>query len=263
MDLLQELMAAGFTEYEAKVYLALLRDNPATGYQLSKDAGIPRSMVYEALGRLDVRGAVLRTEDRRATLYRPVPPDILLDRYQKEHQELIASLRKSLNAVFSSQQEDYFWSIQGRGSVQSYALQMVESAQQNLWLVLSDTDLESLRSRLVDAEQRGVEISALLTGEGELDCGEVRRHPTRESEAQQLTNMLVLVVDDRQVLIANTDLETTATITSNTNLVLIARQFVWMELFAQRVYAGLGEDLLIKLDPQDRQLLEGYTRPPA
>jgi Cd2+/Zn2+-exporting ATPase len=57
MELLDDLNALGFTEYEAKVYLALLKDHPATGYQLSKQAGIPRSMVYEALGRLDVRGA--------------------------------------------------------------------------------------------------------------------------------------------------------------------------------------------------------------
>jgi hypothetical protein len=53
-DLLNDLNAIGFTEYEAKVYLALLKEHPSTGYQISKMAGIPRSMVYEALGRLDV-----------------------------------------------------------------------------------------------------------------------------------------------------------------------------------------------------------------
>ncbi|MEP7288080.1 MAG: helix-turn-helix domain-containing protein [Chloroflexota bacterium] len=40
------LIAVGFTEYEAKIYLELLRNNPATGYQLAKQAGIPRSMVW-------------------------------------------------------------------------------------------------------------------------------------------------------------------------------------------------------------------------
>ena len=35
MDLLGNLTAIGFTEYEAKVYMALLRDNPANGYQVS------------------------------------------------------------------------------------------------------------------------------------------------------------------------------------------------------------------------------------
>ena len=61
MDMLQKLAQIGFTEYEAKVYLALLALNPATGYQLSKESGVPRSMVYEALKRLHARGAALET----------------------------------------------------------------------------------------------------------------------------------------------------------------------------------------------------------
>ena len=47
-----------------------------------------------------------------------------------------------------------------------------------------------------------------------------------------------------------------ATITNNRNLVLIARQFVWMELFTQRIYAQIGPDLLPRLDPQSRQVFE-------
>ena len=78
MNLQSKLSELGFTEYEAKVYLALLDESPATGYQISKQAGVPRSMVYEALGRLKGRGAVLETPDERATLYRPLPPDVLL-----------------------------------------------------------------------------------------------------------------------------------------------------------------------------------------
>ena len=81
---ISDLMSLGFTEYEAKVYMALLGSHPNTGYKLSKQAGIPRSMVYEALGRLSARGAVLETGDDRATLYRPVPPEVLLSLRAKD-----------------------------------------------------------------------------------------------------------------------------------------------------------------------------------
>ena len=70
MDLVSELKQIGFTEYEAKVYLALLNRYPATGYQLSKTSGVPRSMVYETLRRLHTRGAVMETVEERATYYR-------------------------------------------------------------------------------------------------------------------------------------------------------------------------------------------------
>ena len=96
MDLLKDLTQIGFTEYEAKVYLTLLRDYPATGYQVSKDSGVPRSMVYETLSRLHGRGFVLETTEGRATLYRPLPPKTLLARRVSEHERLITDLRGGL-----------------------------------------------------------------------------------------------------------------------------------------------------------------------
>ena len=143
MDLLSNLLAIGFTEYEAKVYLALLRLNPATGYQISKEAGVPRSMVYEALGRLTTRGAVLRTDEHRATLYRPLPPEMLIDRHEQEHKQLIKNLRAGLHELNARPAEEHFWSIKGRNSVLSYALQMIQAAREELLLALSDPDLEA------------------------------------------------------------------------------------------------------------------------
>ena len=55
--LVNKLMRIGFTEYQAKAYVALTRKNPVTGYELSKNSGVPRSMIYEVAGKLVERGA--------------------------------------------------------------------------------------------------------------------------------------------------------------------------------------------------------------
>jgi Cd2+/Zn2+-exporting ATPase len=246
-------MAVGFTEYEAKVYLELLRENPTTGYQLSKRAGVPRSMVYEALGRLHARGAVLETQEERATLYRPLPPDVLLNIRQQEQERLIGDLRDGLNKIYTAQEEDRLWTISGRRSVLSYAASMIQKANALLLLILTDPDLDSLRKDIVEASERGVSVSALLTGEGELNCGQVAHHPPQESEIQKLVGMTIIIADKTEALIVSTGLETTATVTRNPNLVHIAGQFIWMELLAQRVYAQLGEDLLSRLLPEERR----------
>ncbi|MFQ5854726.1 MAG: TrmB family transcriptional regulator [Anaerolineae bacterium] len=259
MDLLTDLMAIGFTEYEAKVYLTLLRENPATGYQLGKKAGVPRSMVYEALGRLEARGAVLKSTEAKATLYRPLPPDALLDRYQDKHRRLMHSLRDGLRRLYTAEDEAHLWTTTGREAVLAYAGRMIQEAQSEIMLVLADPDLEMLREEIVLACDRGVMVNALLTGEGELNCGQVARHPPLESELHELTDSLIVVADGHEVLIASTDLDMTATITRNPNLVLIAHQFVWMELFAQRIFARLGPDLLAPLDPEDRRVFEGFS----
>ncbi|MBX3080157.1 MAG: TrmB family transcriptional regulator [Anaerolineae bacterium] len=256
MDLTTSLIAVGFTEYEAKIYLELLRDNPATGYQLAKEAGIPRSMVYEALGRLRNRGAVLETLEERATLYRPLPPDVLLDNHAREQQQLMAGLRDGLRQLYQAPDEERLWTISSQQSIYSYALQMIREAKTDLMFVLPDPELGVLRTDVMQAQERGLAISALLTGEGELALTNVARHPPLESEIQRLTGMLMVIADDLEVLIASTGQEMMGTITRNRNLVGVARQFIWMELFTQRVYARLGADLLARLDPADRQIFE-------
>jgi len=262
MDLLSELDAIGFTEYEAKVYLALLKEYPATGYQLSKRAGIPRSMVYEALGRLDVRGAVLKTEEAKATLYRPMPPDALLDRLAAEHERRIGSLRQGLNVLYTARDEGYLWTFSGEGAVMSYAENMIASAKREAMLVLSDSHVSRLRNTILEAYSRGVTIGALLTGQETLEVGQVSYHPFRESQLHKLSDSLVVVVDEREVLIASSQPTSyTATVTTNANMVQIGRQFVWMELFAHRVFSRLGPDMLEQLASEDRTVLEPDNGP--
>jgi len=259
-NLLKDLGALGFTEYEAKVYLALLREYPATGYQLSKQAGIPRSGVYETLGRLEVRGAVLRTEDTKAALYRPMPPEALLNRLTDEHQRRIETLRQGLQAVYTAIDENYLWSFTGEASILSYAENMIANAQHEAMLVLADTHVRSLYNAVVEADQRGVAIGALLTGKENLQIGQIAHHPPQESELHNLANMLIVVVDELEVLIAGMQSIYTATVTTNTNMVQVGRQFVWMELFAHRVFDRIGPELLDRLDPADRVVFETVAR---
>jgi sugar-specific transcriptional regulator TrmB len=258
VELLDQLVQIGFTEYEAKVYIALLAENPATGYQVSKRSGVPRSMVYETLGRLHGRGLVLETVEGRATLYRPLPPQTFLDQHQREHEQLVGQLRGGLEELYNHVADDRVWSIRGRQAALTYASQLIRDADSSTFLVLTDDDLELLRGDVAAACARGLETNVLLTGQGSLECGRVARHPPLESELQGLIGMLLVAVENGEVLIASTGAqnEMRATVTRNPDLVFIARQFVWMEMFTQRVYARLGQELLDKLDEEDRLIFE-------
>jgi len=244
MDLVHELTGLGFTEYEARIYVALVQESPATGYQLSKRSGVPRSMAYETLGRLEARGVVLQSNDGSATRYRPLPPDALLARERATHAQRIETLAHGLGRLYHADGSDSLWTITGREAVLAYAGGQLESAQAELMLVLNDDALLELGPAIEQTCSRGVRVRALLTGEGTLTCGEAAQHPPLESELQELNNSLVVVLDGREVLIAGGGPQFSATVTNNRDLVLIARQFIWMELFAQRVYASLGEDAL-------------------
>ena len=259
MDLLIDLTRIGFTEYEAKIYLALLSDSPATGYQLSKTSGVPRSMVYESLSRLHARGAVLESLEDRSAVYRPLPPDLLLERYNDDHLQLMDNLRAGLIKLYDAPTEERVWSLSGRRSILTYATQLIEQAQKEVHLVLTDEDLLDLSPVITRACARGIGVHTLLTGEGTLSCGEVAYHPPLESELHGLTGLLLIVVDGAEALMAGKDHEL-ATITHSAHWVGLARQFVWMEFFTQRIYARLGPDLLERLSPEDRRIFESLRQ---
>ena len=46
---------------------------------------------------------------------------------------------------------------------------------------------------------------------------------------------------------------------AKTHLVMSARQFVWMALFAKRIYIRLCPDLLTILDPNEVQIFESLV----
>ncbi|MGD2161919.1 MAG: helix-turn-helix domain-containing protein [Anaerolineales bacterium] len=259
MDLIEVLNQVGFTEYEAKVYLALLRDHPASGYQLSKVSGVPRSMVYETLSRLSSRGAVLASEGKKSTLYKPLPPEVLLRSLKVEHEEHMSVLSKGLAAAYTSHPEERLWTINGREAVLAYAGEMISHAEEEVLLVLPDEALESLSPLLHTACDRDLSVRVLLTGEGTLACGEVAYHPPLESELQELTHTLVVVSDDSQSLISNMDVEVSATATTNRKIVAITRQFIWMEMFTQRIATRLGDELLDRLPAEDRAVFKSLS----
>lgn len=254
MDLHKNLQAIGFTEYEAKTYLALLRDYPATGYQISKNSGVPRSMVYEVLGRLHARGAVLETIEDRTTLYRPLDPEILLSEHQQSLQSLINNLKPGLVHLFSDKTDHKVWSISDHNAIFAYSRKLLHQARSEVFLVLNDLHHEILEDSLRELADTGVELNILATGQTPFLYGNLAYHPPLESEIQGLKDTLLILADNDEVLIANTSDEANATITANPNLILIARQFIWMEFFTQRVYSQLGEDLLAKLEPADRDI---------
>ena len=59
VNIVKKLMRIGFSDYEARAYISLLKMNPATAYEVAKLSGIPSSKIYEVLSKLLERGIAL------------------------------------------------------------------------------------------------------------------------------------------------------------------------------------------------------------
>ncbi len=91
---LRHLQKLGFTDYEARAYVALLRDYRTSRYQLSQHASIPDAKLYGVVRRLRDNGVVTGLLGKPPRFV-PLPPNELVAQLERRAQESLEYLRQS------------------------------------------------------------------------------------------------------------------------------------------------------------------------
>jgi len=256
-DPIDKLVKIGFSEYEAKAYVALLRKSPVTGYELSKLSSVPRSMIYEVVGKLTARGAAMTLHTGGSTKYAPVPADEFLDQLQREQEELFGSLRQELTAFASAPDLEYVWNIEGHDNIMGKAMEMIDQAKSQIYLALVPATFPALQPALEEAIGRGVRMVIYTTGELDLPGGQVVVAPLSEEAVSRVEGLgLVLVVDGEEVLISEwlTGIQARASWTSSPLLVFIAEHHLRTDSYLPQVLDCLGDRASEIIREEDREL---------
>jgi sugar-specific transcriptional regulator TrmB len=256
-DSIDKLVKIGFSEYEAKAYVALLRESPATGYQLSKVSGVPRSMIYEVVGKLTARGAAMTLRTGSATKYAPVPAVEFLDQLRREHEELTDSLKDDLAILTAAPNLEYVWNIEGHENIMAKAMEMIDQAKTRVYLALLPATFPTLQPALEEAIRRGVRVVVYTTGDLDLPGGQVVVARVTEQTLGQARGLgLILVIDGEEVLVAEwlTATQARASWTSSPLLVFIAEHHLRTDLYLPQILALLGDRALDIIQEEDREL---------
>jgi sugar-specific transcriptional regulator TrmB len=254
---IDKLVEIGFSEYEAKAYLALLRESPVTGYHLSKLSGVPRSMIYEVLGKLTARGAAMTLRKGGSTQYAPTPAAEFLDQLLEEQEELIVSLKDDLAHLTSAPDLDYVWNIEGHENILAKAEEMIDQAKIRIYLALLPATFADLRPALMEAIGRGVRVVIYTMDDLDLPGSQVVVAPMSEEALSQAGGLgLILVIDGEEVLVGEwlTATQARASWTSSPLLVFIAEHHLRTDLYLPQILALLGDRALDLIQEEDRAL---------
>ena len=258
-QLFSKLVKLGFSEYEAKGYVALLGKNPVSGYELAKQSGVPRSMIYEVASKLAARGAVLTLHSGNVTRYAPVPAAEFLDQVQQEHEKLVSDLKEELTALAEAPVPDldYVWNIEGVENVLARAIEMIDQAQKQIYLALLPVTYDALRPALERAVARGVRTVLYTTAELDLPGGEVAvAHVSEETLGRASGLGIILVIDGAEVLIGErlSGSNARASWTGSSLLVFIAEHHLRTDLYLPEILSRLGDNALDIIKEEDREL---------
>jgi sugar-specific transcriptional regulator TrmB len=252
-DLIDRLGKLGMSGYEAKAYLALVTaSRPLNGYEVAKLSGVPRSTVYETLGKLVARGAAFEARGSNdAVAYLPLPPNSLLARMHAEFSESLDALRRALPRLAAPQEAHLIHNILDRGALLERAADVIRESRWDLYVSVWPEEYDDLAPALADAEARGVEVMMLVFGEDTPEVGRTYRHRYSSPEfvMQYLGYRLFGVVGDSQQSVIGGFSEDTGwgVFSDNPAVVLLATEYIRHDIAIQILGTNLGPDRVREL----------------
>lgn len=160
------LKAIGMSGYEAKAYVALVRaGQPLNGYEVAKASGVPRSTVYETLGKLVARGAAFEVNaPANGMAYLALPAETLIGRLRRDLSSTIDDLADTLPSLAAPAEAHLVQHVHGADGVMARALDVIDSAQTSLFLSIWPEEVELLLPGLERAHERGVDVICIAFG---------------------------------------------------------------------------------------------------
>ena len=244
-QLVDKLKSLGFNSYEAKVYLALLKHHPATGYEISKASGVPQARAYDTLKSLETNNFVVALGGRPAT-YSPISPDELLDRWERSFKGTVNYLRDVLPAM-GDETVDPVINLRGEDTIFKYAREMIDHAKDTLYLEIWGEDLPKIEASLLKAQERGVDVRIVGYNEVNFQKGTVFQHGHGDLiEKHTEGRWTIISADDAEGLVGtfpNNNRISQGVYTRNGGIVLIIKMLIVHDMFLIDVESNLSTEM--------------------
>jgi predicted transcriptional regulator len=253
------LLQLGFSEYEARAYLALLQRNPVNGYELAKVSGVPRANVYAVLQKLEERGAVVRLEVPNGTRYAPVAPTELIQRIGNRFQDVLSATQQALKDLAAPGDTEYVWNIQGYAALLGHAHALIDATQERLLVAIGRQEASALAEPLARAETRGVAVTTLCLDECPVECGGCRGTICRSCAAVSAGQRWLILVSDHAEALASEiglDDDALAVRTRQQLQVDLASWYIQHSMALTAVLSDLSRRQDQVLAPETRELLQ-------
>ncbi|HPR96879.1 MAG TPA: helix-turn-helix domain-containing protein [Thermotogota bacterium] len=159
MNLIENLKIIGFSEYEAKIYLALLQYGELTGYSASKKSNIPKPNAYSALNGLVKKNAALKTEGKNTT-FSAVDFETIERVYRRKTDQILSDIKNNLPERKPSAKK--FFNLEEKENLIARIRTLIENAGRSIILDIHQSDYESVAHSMAIALNKKVKVFLIL-----------------------------------------------------------------------------------------------------
>src|SRR5881296_3857548 len=161
----------GLTEYEAKVYVALVGSGALAASELSETATIPYSKIYEILGNLERKGWV-ETEQGRPSKYFAKPPSTALEFSRVRMENTLKSSQTDamveLQPLYEKkgvQERPDIWIVRGQNNILDRIKETLGRTRRELLVampIVPDPVISMATPLLLLMNNRGIKVSVMV-----------------------------------------------------------------------------------------------------
>ena len=247
------LSKLGLTSFEAKAYLSLLERGNVTGYELSKQSGIPSSKIYSVLNAL-LKKEFITPLESRPIRYLPRTPKEVIGKCSSDLTEMLALLRRNLEKIHlrSNREEVVTKNIFGKKEIFRKTREIIHEARHTLYVALWREEWRYIQATLKKVHTSGVKIYVVAYGPIPIRLGKIYSHaPSDPLFRERKERRFVVVSDDNKALFANFsegDSEK-AVWTDNKGLVLLVRDFLIHEIYIVKIREAFPREMARTFGP--------------
>jgi len=166
MDVVDALMQAGFTKHESMLYVTLCREGELTGYEASKITGIPRSNAYLGLAGLTDKGGAYKINGETAK-YAALDTVELVQNLKRKFSQVMKVIEEEIPQANKS--KDTFATINGSIQILNKMKNLINQAEQRIYISISRDQLEYVIDELKGARERGLKVVIITSDNVQLE----------------------------------------------------------------------------------------------
>lgn len=149
----RRLKSLDFTGTESRLYAALSRYGPMTGYEVAQRSGVPRANVYPVLARLVERGALRKVPSFRTMQFEAVPMTVFIEERVRQMRSAAKELEPLLEQE-RSRRESQVSAGRGLEAFDQAVHALVERAGETLHLAVGPREARRIGSAVEEARNR-------------------------------------------------------------------------------------------------------------
>ena len=239
-ELIEKFKQFGFNSYEAKVYIALLKKNPATGYEISQLANIPQSRAYDALKSLEGENIIYSTKEKPQK-YNPISPKELTQRFKRKMNASIDYLEKKLPNVKENYNEPVHTIYEYENAI-SKIKEVINNTKDSLYLEIWAADYRQLEKEIASAYDRGVDIK--IVGYDNLTSvyATVYNHDGAKELENSFGSRLIYVLSDNCESVMG-KIQKQVLWTKCDEIALVIKEFIVHDMYLLDVFGKFPEQL--------------------